>query len=57
VDERQRHANKLVRACDIAEIVGDMSSEELDEKYSTLEALNADIADFSFTQDAEFTEA
>jgi uncharacterized protein CbrC (UPF0167 family) len=47
----------LVRSSDIAEIVGEMSEEELNNEYSTLAALNADLADFTFSEDAEFTEA
>jgi len=53
-DDEQKESS-LVFAGDIAEIIGDMSSEELSE-YGTLEALNADLYGFSFTETRKYEE-
>lgn len=60
LNDNATQTSKLVRACDIAEICGDMDlpeGVEFDEHYENLEALNADLYDFTFTNEAEYPEA
>ena len=54
VNDFATQTSTLANAGDIAEIIGDISSEELDNQYDSLEALNADLVDFSFTEEAEY---
>jgi len=51
-DDEQKESS-LVFAGEIAEIIGDMSSEELSD-YKNLAAVNADIYGFSFTETRKY---
>lgn len=55
MNDNATQTSKLVRACDIAEIC-DMSEDELNNEYAELDALNDDLADFTFTEDPEYAE-
>lgn len=56
MNDNATQTSKLVRSSDIAEIC-DMSEEELNNEYSSLHALNADLCDFTFSESPEFDEA
>ena len=53
MNDNATQTSKIVRSSDIAEIC-DMSEEELNDEYADLAALNADLADFTFSESPEF---